>query len=314
MKKLLSIMIVISLSVGIIGCSKKVEQPQKNPYADVISQIYELEAAYYGEGGNTGAFRFENLISSEMITKQEPDIQTDTTIQIGEYSYNLKYKETRFYPVGDRQEYVYSVEGHEEGQINLREDGSVCYALVPIIKLDIDPHDSPEEVWEVLVPALSDLIDLSGFEKDTVHSSGTADEDGFGYYAWLFYSRSEGYLTNSGAVRVSEDGVVNLLHNQSDYSRYEDVCAKIDKEVEQRIIVEKLKSIYNTETTALSEYKLLNDSWWDQELTCYNGEPCIEYTLRCDVYFEEKGTTDAFHCSLLIPVRLLYGSETKATA
>lgn len=313
MKKLLTIILSLVFSMCIAACGET-EPPRKSTtIADAVSQIYEIELSDYSELNRYELFYHENVISKEFIYTQELPNGTAATFKTDKREYGLTYLETVFLPVGDYKAHDYSIDGDEDSFVRLREDGRITFIKnYPIAKLDIDPHASPNEVRIALGPALSDLIDLSQFNFYEEISVDTSTEEGFGEYTFSFYRTFQGYLTNFAMISINDDGVVYLLRNQNDNTDIEEYCANIDKELEEKLILAKLEGMYNTEETEYTEHKILDDPA-SKSVFRYNNEVCIQYEVVCKVYISKEDCSDFVGCTLLIPVRLLYGEGDPVT-
>lgn len=308
MKSILSIMLIVILCFGMIACSAEKVPDQTHPEDDVAGQIYEISSGDDHYHYEWGVFNHQNVISDELVISQEYEKNTAAKYQNKVRSYDLQYVETCFFPLGDRREHKYRVNGIEDSEVLLREDGTISFIHYPIAHLDISRTASFEEVYDALIPAISDLIDLTQFSVYDDWSFHTDTDEGFRDYSFACYRLINGYLTNFALVQVQDDGEVDLLRNENDYTAYEDVCYKIDKEIEEQLIRIRMESIFNTDSTNIITYNLWNGHF-EKRLITYNNELCVQYQLECDYYLSGKEEEEHATCELLIPVRLLINSE-----
>lgn len=310
MKSIIAMILVVTLCFGMIACSAEKIPSRKQTEDETLKQIYEVNLDDDQYCSHSRFFNHRNVINDELVITQEYEKNTVTKFQNKNRNYDLQYIETCFFPMGDRKEHKYHINGDEESEVLLREDGTISFIHYPIAKLNIAQTASFEDVWVALGPALSDLIDLTQFTIYKDLSIDNSSKEGFCDYTFNFFRMINGYLTNSGVIYVTDDGTVDLLRNEHDYTAYEKVCYQIDQELEAELLRKKIENIYNTDASTLLSYEYLN-SYYAKRLIIYNNELCVDYKFECKYFLVDDKEEDIGSCELLIPVKLLISSESK---
>lgn len=287
MKKFTVLVLIIVLVFTVAACSNE---------NVALSQIYQVDNGSL----NIEKYNHTNVISDKAVVTQDLPAGQAKTVQINNQLWALTYAETIYYPGQSRKAHVYSIDGADEGEVLLNEDGSV-YAILKhsIVKLDISKTASSETVKNTLEPEIRHIVDLSKYSHVEVKQYGEGGD--FGTYSFIFYNELFGYRSDYTKLRVDSDGTVEGLWICDLILNVEDSCVGINKTVEDNLIDARLKGIYNTGTT---EYRsrTLND---EPNFIAYENELYVEYNFTCKVYDSETERERSDGCTLLIPVHLL---------
>ena len=286
MKKYVAMVLVLVLILTATACSN-------NNHA--LSQIYEVDSGSLADD----VFNHENVISDEVVYTQEFPEGQAKTIQVNGESWDVKYKHSLYQPLNNRKVHGYVMDGSEDDTVFLNEDGSIYGGSADFRVLDISKTDTADTVRTVLEVSMTDLVDLSKYEHVDVERAG--DENDFEWYRFLFYNTVHGVRSDFVKVDVDSDGAVNNLWINNLLVNAEEQCEGIDKDIEETLIVERLKMIFDTQTT---EYRS-HSSWAMPRFCIYENELCVLYRLTVHVYDEELEKEQQDGCELLIPVRLL---------
>ena len=160
-----------------------------------------------GQGNLEADLNHKNLISAEPEVFLNESVQKNRTLTLDGVRLDLNYQDSLYYPVGGETVNRYLVDGKEDQPILLDEKGNIHSILYHFAKLSILPTDSYEDVLEPLKEELSKTFDLS-YYKEQIPLGSAMGSRGFGMYDYLFCNRSNGYITDSLRVSVSEDGSV----------------------------------------------------------------------------------------------------------
>lgn len=288
MKKFIAVGLIIVIVLSVTGCSKR-----------TVSEIYEVDNGSL----SSDTFNHTNVISYDTVFTQElPSGQTKTMELNGE-TVTLTYERTNYYPSHSRKVHKYLIDGTDDDYVLFNEDGSVYkIARYPITTIEISKTDSAETVQAALEPALAHLVDLSKYEYVDVSKRG--DESDFRSYNFLFRNKKFGYVTDFTKVDVTSDGIVESLSINDLVMNVDEYCTNIDKTVEEELIEERLKSIYDTGTTEYRSCTLIDEP----NFVVYENELYVEYDFTCQVYHSEEKRERPDGCKLLIPVELLSGN------
>ena len=291
MKKYIAIVLISVIMVAITACGK---------IDDDLSQIYEIGSGSLG--ANTDDIQHANVITSPVDSIQEDLVGKTMTFSTKTKTYSLTYNVTTFYPHRDLKVHEYKIDVSDDGFIQFREDGSL-FTIVDnqICLLGIDKNDTSDTVRMLLEPAISDLIDLSKYEK--VEVLPRPSSDGFGSYIFCYYNTIQGYWSDTSTIFVSDDGRVSLIMNE-DIHLDASAINTISKEREKELLQKKIQNMCDTAAIQYISHEIL-DGNSTPRFTLFNGEVCILYNFDCNAYNEEKEENASFSSKLLIPVRLL---------
>lgn len=272
---------------------------------NVLSHVYEVSASSYAVQDE---FNHSNLIVDRMTETTDSKASKKEDIQIGNKTCNLSYQRTLIYPVGDLKLHEYTIDGSENGTVCFKETGEL-YSILgdSISQIEVDPLDSSDTVLAALKPAISQYVDFVNYQHVDVERSGLGDED-FMRYRFLFYNTENGYRTDWFSVCVSSDGLVYALKINNTDSDAVELCAGVNSEVNAEIVLEKLTDIYNTTTTGLVDYEI-----YDKRVISYEGEPCIEYTIGCQIQHIVDNAEFGTACVVVIPLQILLDATNEAT-
>ena len=292
MKKIIFSITVVVIMVSIVSCNS-------NNDSKYLQYIYEIEGTYDTNIGN-----HTNIISYKPQYTVDNDVVQSKTITVINNSYDFNYKESLYYPIGDKKVYDYRLDQDGEKSVLLNEDGSVYAFLFDFITIDISPTDSSDEVRTELEKVITEWIDISEYQHVRVDVTGR--EGDFGIYHYCYYNMVNDIWTDYATVAVGDDGGVSALWI-IDIEVDEEDINNIDKELEEQMIQLKLEDVYNTETTSYISHEQL-PGFMPQAVE-YNGELCIEYTFGVRFLNKEVDEERNIASNILIPVRLISVQE-----
>ena len=275
-------MYLLFLFVLVTGCS-----PASSEKPDSVLEIDS------GQGNLEADLNHKNLISAEPEVFLNESVQKNRTLTLDGVRLDLNYQDSLYYPVGGETVNRYLVDGKEDQPILLDEKGNIHSILYHFAKLSILPTDSYEDVLEPLKEELSKTFDLS-YYKEQIPLGSAMGSRGFGMYDYFFCNRSNGYITDSLRVSVSEDGSVLGLRIRN----FTGTCdlSRIDKNRENERIEQKLKDIYQTENTQLQDFS----ERFHASVVLYNGETYLRYIVGG--HFLRSDQSFGFLIRILIPL------------
>ena len=295
MKKLFILISAVMLLICFCSCGDVAEETDEN----IIASIYEENN---GTPNSEKQFNHKNIISSDLEYSADPEAPLTKVFTIDGCELEAQYKDTVYYPVGEQRLDRYLVDGDEEKSVLVTRDGNISCILYDFAKITISSKATPEEVLPLLKEQLSKTFDIQAYENvnfDTV----TNVVSPFGVYDFLFYNIVNGYIKNYILVSVLDSGEIFALKKFGvNESVLNDYCAtqNIDSANVEKLLENKLKDIYSTDTTEYISY----DNSSHPRLTVYNGELCARYSVT--VTYSSK-TQDEAHShinAILIPLRL----------
>lgn len=291
MKKIICVIITITLIISICGCNKKSDSTTKD---DFLNHVFEIDAGQYSAEKD---LNHANLISNDPILTVDTTVQASKSIVLNGANLSLTYKNTVHFPVGDKTVYRYLVDGDESKIIEIDTNGNINRIRYEYTKLDISKNATPEEVLIKLKPELEAIRDLSKYEFVRLPEQQESD-NGFGSYQYSFYNMEGSYVTDSLSFIVFEDGSVHGLrtYDLPDEKRN----FTVNEEKLNEIIEAKLRNIYDTDTTKYVSFKRSGD----YSLTVYDGK----YYLVCAVsarHIRVGAEVAGFLIPLLIPMDLI---------
>ncbi len=291
MKKIICVIITMTLIISIFGCNKKSDSTTKDDY---LNDVFEIDAGQYSAEKD---LNHANLIYNNPVLTVDTTVQASKTIVLNGADLSLTYKNTAYYPIGDKKVYRYLVGGDESKIIEIDTNGNITRIRYEYTKLDISKNATPEEVLAKLRPELAKIRDLSKYEFIKLPGSRESDS-GFGSYQYLFYNMEGSYTTDYLFVAVFDDGSVtgfqirDLPNEERNFNINED---KVNE-----IIEAKLRDIYDTDNTKYVSFERSGD----YSLTVYDGK----YYLRCAVsarHIRFGSEKSGFLIPLLIPMELI---------
>ena len=295
MKRVLCLLVLFSFIIIMTACEAKED----------IKTLKVLATADEYYGTPLQPIREFDLSFSSSIEK---DVDELRSFCLSDTNLDLAYVDTMFYSINELKVRNYKIKGTEEGQILLMEDGTP-YAILghEIAKLDILPTDPPEIVRQSLESNMSDLIDYAKYQFWEATPSLSIEHVGrFGAYHFAYYNMNQGYLADYATVFVQDDGsVVGLwIIELNDLAENAINLDKIDKEMEQELIISKLSEIME-EGYEYVEHTVLPTPC----IVSYEGEVCIEYSITGSMVNQITGIECGFSCYILIPTQLLTNTE-----
>ena len=104
-----TIFVIFILCISLLcGC---VDGGKKDAQQDILKKIYEIDSAQYGTEDN---LHHRNLISDRIQYSVDSSMKSEKIVEIAGINHNLEYKDTLYYPVGQKTLYRYLVDGNEE--------------------------------------------------------------------------------------------------------------------------------------------------------------------------------------------------------
>lgn len=272
---------------------------------NMLSHVYEVSSSSCAVQDE---FNHSNLIVDRMTETTDSKASKIEDIQIGNKTSNLSYQRTLIYPVGDLKLHEYTIDGSENGTVCFKETGEL-YSILgdSIAQIEVDPLDSSDTVLAALKPAISQYVDFVNYQYVDVERSGLGDKD-FMRYRFLCYNTENGYRTDWFSVCVSSDGLVYALKINNADSDAVELCAGVNSDVNAEIVLEKLTDIYNTTTTGLVDYEI-----YDKRVISYEGAPCVEYTIGCQIQHIVDDAEFGTACVVVIPLQILLDATNEAT-
>lgn len=175
----------------------------------------------------------------------------------------------------------YYMDGDQDTYLRLY-NGQIL-SMNPYTKVDISPNATPEEALEILKKKLSKVIDISKYAN--VDMPSQKDTDRFRSYDFLFYNSIDGYITDVFTAFIYDDGKINI-------GLIENLAVKvsnlnIDKELENKAIELKLKSVYGNAYHSYEIYKISDDvNSRQRKVIFYNNELYIHYAISANFMYE----------------------------
>ncbi len=296
MKKYMLLLIVVLAALLAAGCSNlnANKTDLDTNWIDLDRILVVDDGQHYSES----EFNYGKMISDEIQHSIDESAQVDKSLVLNGAERSLKYKDTLFYPIGDRRVHRYFVDGNEKKTVLIDSEGAVQAILYEYTVLDISRTASAAEVLPPLKLELSKMFDLSFYENVEM-SKHAPDEKGFGIYDYRFFNQKNGYMTDYLIVSVTEDGeVLGLRINNLPKTSFN---LDIDHEKEKQAIECKMKEIFDTEDRQYKSYALD----FDPCITIYEGEIYIKYYVSAIYTDAQGGEMSSFINIILIPLSLI---------
>lgn len=286
-----TIFVIFILCISLLcGC---VDGGKKDAQQDILKKIYEIDSAQYGTEDN---LHHRNLISDRIQYSVDSSMKSEKIVEIAGINHNLEYKDTLYYPVGQKTLYRYLVDGNEEKEVLIDGDGKIKSILYDYTVLDLSETTNPNDVLEVLKIELAKNFDLSRYTYVEI------PEQGYRISHYHFLNVENGYITENLSTAVSQDGRVLGVQVVDLESR--DLTLDIDKKKEQQAIELKLKEMYNTDSYKYCSHAMSGKP----RVTTYNGQLCIKYSVGAryvNIQSEEQEETSSFLHTILIPIEVI---------
>lgn len=248
----------------------------------------------------TDDLNYRNVICAKTVSLIDSTAEATKTEKINGIEYKMEYCETLLLPVTDKKVHEYLVCGTEDHFIYFNPDGSLDALLFDFAKIDISPTASATDINPIIIDKLKGIIDLTEYEYVDIPEDNKKTKEKFGIYDFLYYNMNSGYMTDYVKVSVSDDGDVfgfSINNIGTDIPNL-----MIDKNLEDRFLSEKLKSIYDTSNKTYKSY----DTVFNPIVVFYNGELCTEHFVSANYVDNKTGQEISdYIIRLLIPVRLV---------
>lgn len=289
MKKIILGMLSFLLLISSLSCSSQ----------SLKLNVLEVESLNYD---NTFDVNHNFDVTNEMLVWEDNLVSNTKAIEVMGSTLSLYYQDTCKYPIGDIQVQRYTIENDqsEDSFALILENGKICALLNhPVTTIDIEKTASADVVQKSVEAALSEMIPFEQYQHVDVFCSFTDTTNGFGGYHYIWYNQIGNYMLDGYAkLSVTDDGEVHGLWIRPFTPDY--TTLDLDDEVILSTVEDELASIYNTDTTSLSDYNVKSAL-----LTMYDGKPYIDFVLG--VHFCVKATGDVWSeaCKLLVEVPTL---------
>ncbi len=277
------------------GCSPQASSTAPDP---VLEQIILYGDSYIDA---SDYIDLDILTTTEYITQVDTPENPSEFIELQGKEIPVTYSETWYFTAG-KKGYVqkYNIDGTEDGNILLNEDGSI-YAIrrYPFDHLNIQQNDSEETVLAALKEKASYIIDFSKYSQyKCTHAHSETDR--FYTYFFVFYNTYQGYITNRTSVYVRDDGNLGglwIINPIEDEASLEFV---IDKDKETQLLQQKVDSVLG-QNTKLVDIKISSTP----EYVWHNDKLSVKYFIGAQVDHESTATALSFGFYALIPVELI---------
>lgn len=197
MKKAIQIWVLLVFCLSLFtGCVK----PGKSKF-DLDEILLVNEGQFSEEDMENDSSIFWD-ITQEFILD---DVQKERTFFFNGAEHTLVYQSSLYYPRFERLAHSYLVDGSEEDNIVLCEDGSISGVYYDYTTLDMQSVHTEGDVLTMLKKELEKSFDISIYSK----VDGPADpnkEATSGSYNYLLYNEIDGYRADWFRVSVNSEG------------------------------------------------------------------------------------------------------------
>ena len=297
MKKYFISFINFLLLLGLLtGCTsnKDMEVVNESGYA-----IYEI-------GG--GTLDMEVDINHQYETKssiqvlQDDSVPRSRTISLFGKEYDLEYKETHYFTIGDYTrhryiatnavdmdpDYVYSPDDQYDRRPSVMfldgTDQPIGFSAFYFTSIEMTDTMTEEDIFDAVEEAMSEYVDFSQYTETSVYRS--VPEYGPYYLTWK-KKAGDYYLGNQIEVSLNEDGRIWYFEivappTPGTEEPSADTISAISEESTNALLDSRLHQIYDTETCELVDYDIARKRY-----TRYEGKDSIYYQV--DVEAELDG-------------------------
>ncbi len=254
-----SIILFVFFMVILSSCNTKHEETFSesnlgDDLNDVISEIYEIDNGYYS---NNNAIIGKCIVSGKNTYSVDNDVEKTSVVEIIDNEYTVNYSKSIYYPVGDRKLDIYLI-GDTNNKVLFDKEGKIAAVLYNFEHIDISENETAENILPLIKPMLEKFENFIDYEFLDISRSFADDAPVFGSYTFLFYNEQNGYITDYCRVVVSCKGFLrglvfnnlNLEENESDFN--------VDRDLETKLLTEKMKEIYNTEKNEFVSYSVVS--------------------------------------------------------
>ena len=219
------------------------------------------------------------------------------SVYFGNKEYDLEYKETITYVIGEVcvDEYV-TISNDSQGKVLLLPDGEIYAMLVPSIgQIEIESTAEASTVRQTVEAYLKEELDFGSFQYCDVTCTLPDISDGFGLYSFVWYNKIGDIGTDQTiSLCVRQDGEISALWMKyRSKNSFEDVSDSISIYDFEDKIIDKIEEIYGEN---LIEYSVIS-----YVLTHYDGKLYIDCTIAVN-YCRKSTEVFSDACRLLIPI------------
>lgn len=283
----------VGCAVGIVLCVMLIVFPiikQNNIHTK--EKVYEIKTDGYGDS----PFNHTNEItdSNETVVIDEK-VGLNKTIEFAGKTYETVYDFTGRFTGKVFDCFSFEDSEGEEKRFLLKSDGTIAGVMFKFMKIEVDPFEESDSVFEKAKAVLKDYADFDLFdeEKLSVWSSFPDMKYGFGNYFFDLYEYiGDVKTTNYLHFYVTEQGEIGALKLSyilgTTYEGYSDNFTSSDY---LPYVEKKLNEIYSS---AMDYYEVE-----DCMLGKLNNEDFLYFTVL--VYYKnEKGETDCERCKIAV--------------
>ena len=114
MKKMIVLAILCLFVMNCISCRDSSEFTHTLELSDMLSRIYEVESNTYGDSSNHA---HSITVRDDILYSTESNISVTKKLSIMGDWYDLKYKNTLYYPIGERNVRQYEIHSEQGGSV-----------------------------------------------------------------------------------------------------------------------------------------------------------------------------------------------------
>lgn len=289
-RKLFFSLIGVIIVFAVCACTKEAELNMDDIYV-IADGMFPSE---------TENFKYKNIISGKPESSVDLTASAIRTEKISDIEYRLEYCETLSFAITGKKVHKYLIYGTEDHFIYFNSDGTLDSILFEFAKLDILPTASAETVQTLIIEELKGTVDLSKYEYIDIFGNNKEQKGKFGIYDFLYYNMNNGYMTDYVKMSVSDEG--SIFGFSINNASVDIPPLTIDKELEDKLLSEKLNNIYDNSSKIYKSYSMA----FKPLVVLYDNELCIEYFVSVN-YTDIKGgsETSDYIIRLLMPVHLV---------
>ncbi len=242
-----------------------------------------LELSYKTYGNSSEESNQKNVVYNDTIFSVDSQAVSTKTVIIADSEYNLKYSKSLFYPVGDYDFDVYTVE-NTDNNVLFSKSGTLTAVLFDFAHIDISENETAENILPLIKPVLEKFENFLEYECVEFSNGSGINPDTFGIYDFFFYNTVNGYKTDVCRVSVNCKGHLFALRFYNMTSTDKNANFNIDKNLETKLLTDKLKDIYNTEKKEFVSYSVNEQP----QIVKYDGRLYIKSVVSV-IYKNELG-------------------------
>lgn len=285
MKKIIVFLLVLIFIISICSCNS--EQNTSN----TLDGVYEIDTESY----TTESLNHKNVISDSIKYSTDENAATTKTVNICGTEYELTYKDTVTYVVGERSLNRYTV--NENDEILLSKNGGISAILFEFAKINRTKNSTPEELLPLLKNELNKVINISQYKEVRLPEPVPENQEG-AIIDFLFYNEKYGIITDYALVSVNGNGGVFALKTRD----FDDSLITVEpsKSNLEEILELKLSDMYTTEEITYKSYEIFETPVF----TVYNGKVFASYNVFATYIHKDRGEESDWLIRILVPTDL----------